>query len=1012
MTSDVIVTFGADLTALKAGIAEANTSTKSMQDGISSIGKGVTAVGTGFTAAFTVPIVAGFAFALKSASDVGSAFKDIEKQTGATGTQLDALKGDFRDIVASGVPNSLTDIAAGESDVYDKSKLLTNGLQLQGAQLDTLTEKFLNWSRISGASVNSLVDSMAGISSRWKMTTDQTSAAMDVLNSVSEKTNIDQQTLMDTITKVSIPATALGLSFKDTTSYVAMFSEAGLNANTMYTAMNKVVTDAAKAGENANTRWNEDIATLKQYVQQGNNAGISTSKWKDLTDDFSSRTLTNMIAGLKTGAYSWADIQAVIDSSSGSINKVAGDTETFTMRLDALKNQMEVAFQPIGSAIFASLTTLLQTLQPIFSVVTQIALAFGNLPAPIQTVIMLIAGVLAAIGPVLVIVGMIIGALAPLLPIIMAIGTAIGVVVDGGGLMAAFAGLPVIGTLLSGIIIPALAFFSPLLLPIIAIVAGIAAAFVLVATPIILAWTYSKTFRDTISEIIGIVTDLGSHISAAFGDLMSGNFKGALDELKTGFSDALESLKHIDWGSLGPEIVHQVAAGLRATLGMITDVWNSIKEGLMQWVSTVDWDSIGKQLATLLIGGIKAALDIPKMLEEAMSGGGVTAAAGAKKGEEGTSGSATAPTNDAFTKVMSGVVGSFMNSFISAMLDYLKGRFISDFTAALTLLIPVIIKMVVTLFTLLQPYVIPFLTKELVKIPALLLIAFMTGLAMLGTWLWGLISPIPGQLWQGFIDALGQFGVWVWGLISPIPGQLWEGIVGALGTFGAWLWGLISGLAGELWISITTALGDFGAWLLSAAGAFFTGLPGSIQSAISGFGGWLLSAAGGFFSGLGVGIQGGIGALGNWMLSAAAGFFTGVASQLQSAVGSIAIHGSWHIPAVPVVLPNGADITFGAGGIVNGPTIAMLGEAGEREAVFPEHLWNLIPASAFSAIGGAGGVNIPSGSGRSGAATSTSQQGSAIYQTQVTVDSEDITRKVLAAHVENERFHHLNSWGQ
>jgi phage-related minor tail protein len=196
--------------------------------------------------------------------------------------------------------------------------------------------------------------------------------------------------------------------------------------------------------------------------------------------------------------------------------------------------------------------------------------------------------------------------------------------------------------------------------------------------------------------------------------------------------------------------------------------------------------------------------------------------------------------------------------------------------------------------------------------------ALVSALGQFGTWLWGLISPLPMQLWNAYVGIWVQIGTWLWGLISTLPMKLWSAYTGIWIQIGTWLWGLISPIPMELWNALVSALGTFGSWLWG----LIVGLPGQlwngIVTAITGFGAQLLTDAAGFFSGLPGGIQGAIGGLGDWMLSAAAGFFSGLTSAVSNAVGSIT---SAKLPAMA------------GGGLVTKPTVALIGEAGPELVV-------------------------------------------------------------------------------
>jgi hypothetical protein len=112
---------------------------------------------------------------------------------------------------------------------------------------------------------------------------------------------------------------------------------------------------------------------------------------------------------------------------------------------------------------------------------------------------------------------------------------------------------------------------------------GIAA----IGTGLVAAALSSGTFRDTLGQVVGIAQTLGGHLSDAFSDLTKGNITGAINEIKTGFIGAYNSLKSMDWGSILSKIG--------------TETLNGIKSGITEaisFLSAVDWGGIGNQIVS------------------------------------------------------------------------------------------------------------------------------------------------------------------------------------------------------------------------------------------------------------------------------------------------------------------------------------------------------------------------------------------------------------------------------
>ena len=259
------------------------------------------------------------------------------------------------------------------------------------------------------------------------MSAAQTSTSMDAVNTAAQDTGVSSQNLADSLKLVAPAASNLKIPFNDAVYDMALFQGAGLKTTAVNTAMQKTFTDAAKSGQDANTRWTEDVATLQTYVTQGNNAGISTKAWTQLTDDFGTRSLPTMTAGLKDGSTKFQNLKTDIDNGKPSIENTAAATETFSQKFDTLKHSVELALAPLGTTMITTLTNVGTTLKPVLSAVETLGKDFSALPAPVQTTILVIGLAVAALGPMLSAVNYVAGALTTMGGIVTTVGTKLGI---------------------------------------------------------------------------------------------------------------------------------------------------------------------------------------------------------------------------------------------------------------------------------------------------------------------------------------------------------------------------------------------------------------------------------------------------------------------------------------------------------------------------------------------------------------------------------------------------------
>ncbi|MCM2390202.1 phage tail tape measure protein [Streptomyces albipurpureus] len=229
----------------------------------------------------------------------------------------------------------------------------------------------------------------------------------------------------------------------------------------------------------------------------------------------------------------------------------------------------------------------------------------------------------------------------------------------------------------------------------------------------------------------------------------------------------------------------------------------------------------------------------------------------------------------------------------------------------------------------------PTLLKILV--PVLLGLALAIGIAVIAQWAWNTaLWAFPGTWIIAGIIALIAIIILIvvyWDEIAAATGRVWDWVVSKLSD----AWGWITTKTGETWDWITSKIGDAWAWVSQKTGAAIDTVMGYVDQlrALPGrVGGWL-------------------GELVSWVAglpgriaSASRGMWDGLTASFRSAVNNIISRwnslsftlggGSVMGVSVPSMTLHTPDIPYLAeGGITTGPTLAMIGEGAEQEAVLP-----------------------------------------------------------------------------
>ncbi|HFN0365442.1 TPA: hypothetical protein ACHB4W_002227, partial [Streptococcus pneumoniae] len=178
-----------------------------------------------------------------------------------------------------------------------------------------------------------------------------------------------------------------------------------------------------------------------------------------------------------------------------------------------------------------------------------------------------------------------------------------------------------------------------------------------------------------------------------------------------------------------------------------------------------------------------------------------------------------------------------------------------------------------------------------------------------------------GQRWADVTSALANIGAWFTDMFQ----KAWTGLTNIFSKLGSWF--------GERWADVTSVLANVSSWFgnmftsaynavknaFSSIGGFFSGVWSTVQSIFVNAGQKVGSAVGGAFRSA---VNGVLGTIEN-VVNGFIGMINGVIGMINKIPG-VSLGGIGYVS-----LPR-----LARGGIVDSPTIAMIGEAG-KEAVVP-----------------------------------------------------------------------------
>ena len=300
--------------------------------------------------AFAGLAVAGLAAATDIGSHFETAFHTIQQETGATGSKLKGLEGDFKTVFAS-TPG------ANFKNVADAVGLLNIRTGLTGGKLDDISSKFVELAKITKTDVATDITQVTGLFGQFGISADQQSGKMDVLYKAARDAGVQFGTFASTMQSVVPTAQSLGLSIDQTAAITSNLTKLGLPVSKVMLGMGTAFAKAAKAGKDPTTVI-QDMVTA---IAKAPNATVATT---EAIKNFglSARSASTFVDAVRSGSLKFGATLADITNGKGGIAATAVATESLGDKWNLMKNKAEVALQPIGQKVLDIAGTLLDKL--------------------------------------------------------------------------------------------------------------------------------------------------------------------------------------------------------------------------------------------------------------------------------------------------------------------------------------------------------------------------------------------------------------------------------------------------------------------------------------------------------------------------------------------------------------------------------------------------------------------------------------------------------------------------
>lgn len=535
-----------ELKKLEKQLSDVNNKWKNTAETLDKFGKKTTEIGKNMTTKVTAPIVGAAAASMVAWNEVDDALDTIVTKTGATGEAMEGLEKSFRN-VAKSMPVNMQAVGDAIGEVNTQ-------FGLTGTKLEEATAQMLKFAEINGQDVTSAsIDSKEAIEA-FELSIDNLNDVLDAVTKTAQNTGVGTDKLFDSVVRGAPQLKALRLNFAQATELMGSFEQKGIDSSKALSYLSKAQVEFAKDGKT----MNEGLEELVNLIQNSTN---ETEALTLASKVFGTKGATFMLDAIKRGALNFNDFTNAASEAAGAVSTTFEGTldpvDNFTTALNNIKL--------VGSDIATTIQEVFApALEGLVSNLQGAADWFRNLSPEMQQAIVIIAGIVAAIGPLLVVVGQMSIGLSSI------IGLFGGTTAAAGATTAATGGLSAVIGALTGPI-------------------GIAIAAVAAITAVIVTlWKTNEDFRENVKKIWAQIQEI---------------FKSALNFIQKLINDIFNGIQaFLDRHG---ENIKKITSGVWNTISSIVNSVLKIIQGILDTfigLFTGDWERFTNGIKTIWSG--------------------------------------------------------------------------------------------------------------------------------------------------------------------------------------------------------------------------------------------------------------------------------------------------------------------------------------------------------------------------------------------------------------------------
>ena len=546
---------------------------QSAGDKISGVGQKLLPVTAGVTALGTI--------AVKTGADFDSAMSKVAAVSGATGSEMDALREKAREM------GSKTKFSASEAAEA------MNYMAMAGWKTNDMLsgiEGIMNLAAASGEDLATTSDIVTDALTAFGLSASDSGHFADILAAASSNANTNVSMMGETFKYAAPVLGSLGYSAEDSAIAIGLMANAGIKSSQAGTALRSAITNLAKpTGTVASAMEQYGISltdssgkmySLRELMEQLRQklGGLSEAEQAQVAASlFGKEAMSGMLAIINGSPADFEKLSNAIDTCSDTVDGYNGTTEKMAAVMqDNLAGQVTILKSQLEELAISFSDILMPTIRSIVSRIQELVDKLNQLDPQTKETIAKIALVAAALGPMLVVLGKTISSVGTVFSAVSKLPALFSAVQSGIGAITGALGVS-LGPLLA----------------IIAAVATLVAAFVHLwktndefKSNIIAIWEQIKsTFTGLTQGITDRLNALGFDFES-FTDVLKAAWDGLCNLLAPIFEGVFQNISNIFSG-----FADILLNSLDVLIGLFTGDWEQCWDGI-KGIFTSIWNFV------------------------------------------------------------------------------------------------------------------------------------------------------------------------------------------------------------------------------------------------------------------------------------------------------------------------------------------------------------------------------------------------------------------------------------